>query len=105
MTGKHYNCHNAWRRDGAGLLVHESGLRVRLEELDDGSLDAVTDDASTEAWSAFELARGVPLHDLQARLLRLVSVLAEGIANPLSAAMAAGKPPPFGARNTRQRSQ
>lgn len=77
MTGKRRNWHKAWRREGAGLLVHESGLRVRLEELEDGSLDAVTDDASTEAWAAFEQARGVPLHDLQARLLRLVKEAAQ----------------------------
>lgn len=77
MTGKHHNWHKAWRREGAGLLVHESGLRALLEEMDDGSLDVVTDDASTEAWSAFELARGVPLHDLQARLSRLLREAAE----------------------------
>lgn len=77
MSGKRRNWHKAWRRESAGYLVHESGLRVRMEEAEDGSLDAVTDDASTEAWSAFELARGVPPHDLQARILRLVKEAAQ----------------------------
>jgi len=77
MTGKHRNWHKAWRREGLDLLVHESGLRVQLTELDDGSLDAVTEDASAEVWVAFEQARGVPLHDLQARLLRLVKEAAQ----------------------------
>lgn len=77
MSGRHAGWHKAWRREGASLLVHDSGLRVRVEELEDGSLDVVTEDASTEAWVAFEQARGVPLHDLQARLQRLVREAAQ----------------------------
>ena len=77
MTGKHYNWHKSWRRDDAGLLVHESGLKVDISEDDDGSIDAVTEDSSMAAWEAFERARGVPKHDLQSRLMRLVREAAQ----------------------------
>jgi len=62
----------SWVREAPSVLVHESGLRVHLTELPDGGLDVETDDGSMAAWSAFEQARGVPLHDLQARAQRLV---------------------------------
>lgn len=67
MTGKHHNWHKAWHRQGA-RLVHDSGLAVEY----DGVLGWTTTDDTMEAWSAFELARGVPLHDQQARLNRLL---------------------------------
>lgn len=76
MTGKHRNWHKAWRRSG-GQLLHDSGLRLDVTEADDGATDIVTDDASLQAWQAFEAARGVPLHDLQARLGRLLREAAE----------------------------
>jgi len=72
MTGKHRNWHKAWRRDGA-LLVHDSGLAV---EYDDDLGWSATDDTA-EAWAAFERARGVPLHDLAARMQRLCREAAE----------------------------
>jgi len=68
VTGKHRNWHKAWRRDGA-RLVHDSGLAVEY----DNQLGWTTIGATTEAWSAWELARGVPMHDLHARLKRLLS--------------------------------
>jgi len=71
MTGKHYQWHRAWRRDGA-QLVHDSGLRIDVTPSEGGALDLVTDDASLAAWQASERSRGVPLHDLQARLGRLL---------------------------------
>lgn len=78
MTGKHHNWHRAWHRTEAGHLHHDSGLLVLVGEPDeDGGLDLVTDDASLQAWQAFEQARGVPLHDLQARLQRLLREAAE----------------------------
>jgi hypothetical protein len=67
MTGKHHGWHKAWRRDGA-RLVHDSGLAV---EYDDVLGWCCTDDSSW-AWSSYEFARGVPLHDQQARLRRLL---------------------------------
>ena len=54
MTGKHYNWHVAWRRDG-GRLVHDSGLAVEYDD----ELGWVTCDDTCEGWSAFETARGV----------------------------------------------
>jgi hypothetical protein len=72
MSSKHYNWHRAWMRDG-DRLVHESGLAV---EHDDEFGWSATDD-TTEVWSRFELARGVPLHDLQARLGRLLREAAQ----------------------------
>jgi len=67
MAGKHRNWHAAWRRDGARLL-HESGLAVEYDEV----LGWTTTDGTIQAWSASEENRGVPLHDLQARLQRLL---------------------------------
>lgn len=72
MTGKRRNWHKAWRRDGASL-VHESGLAVEFDD----DLGWSTSEDTTEAWSAWEMARGVPLHDLQARLHRLIREAAE----------------------------
>lgn len=67
MSGKHKNWHKAWRRDGARLL-HESGLAVEYDDV----LGWCSTEDTTEAWSSFEIARGVPLHDLTARLNRLI---------------------------------
>lgn len=67
MSGKHRNWHKAWHREGARLL-HDSGLAVEYDEM----LGWCTTEETTEAWAAFELARGVPLHDLTARLSRLI---------------------------------
>lgn len=67
MSGKHKDWHKAWRRDGV-RLVHDSGLAVECDEL----LGWSTTEDTTEAWSAWEMARGVPLHDLQARMQRLI---------------------------------
>lgn len=72
MTGKHHHWHKAWRRDGA-RLVHDSGLAVE----NDDALGWCTCDDTLETWSAFELARGVPLHDQLARLQRLLKEAAQ----------------------------
>lgn len=78
MTGKHHNWHKAWTRTQAGHLHHTSGLLVLVgEQEEDGGVDLVTDDESLAAWQAFEQQRGVPLHDLQARLGRLLREAAE----------------------------
>lgn len=76
MTGKHHGWRRAWRRDGAQLL-HDSGLRLDVSRVGDGATDMVTDDASLAAWQAHEAQRGVPPHDLQARLQRLLREAAE----------------------------
>lgn len=72
MTSKHFNWHKAWHRQGA-RLVHDSGLAVEYDDV----LGWCTTDDTSEAWSAFELARGVPLHDQPARLQRLLKEAAQ----------------------------
>ena len=72
MGGKHKDWHKAWSRDGS-VLVHASGLRVENDE----DLGWSATDDSAEAWAAFEQARGVPLHDLPARMQRLCREAAE----------------------------
>lgn len=72
MTGKHHKWHTAWRRIGA-RLVHDSGLMVEK----DGDLGYCAVDDSLEPWSAYETRLGVPLHDQQARLMRLLREAAE----------------------------
>lgn len=77
MTGKHYQWHKAWRREASGDLLHDSGLRVLVQPVDDGAVDLVTADDTLEAWQAFEAARGVPAHDMLARLRRLIREASE----------------------------
>lgn len=71
VTGKHYRWHTAWRRDADGRLAHTSGLRV-LTARSDGFTDYEVDPATLEVFQAAERARGVPLHDILARLKRLI---------------------------------
>lgn len=77
MTGKHNNWHRAWSRDQAGHLVHTSGLRVLVQPADDGAIDLEAEEASLAIFQAKEGSRGVPLHDLAARLQRLLREAAE----------------------------
>lgn len=77
MTGKHYQWHKAWRREASGDLLHDSGLRVLVQPADDDAVDLVTDDASLVIFQARETSRGVPIHDLAARLQRLLREAAE----------------------------
>ena len=71
----------SWHREGA-LLVHDSGLAVEYDE----DLGWSATDDTAEAWAAFEQARGVPLHDLPARMQRLCREAAEWARrNPTSA--------------------
>lgn len=76
MTGKHRNWHKAWRRDSAGRLVHISGAAF-IAERGDGYTDYNADAQTLGEYQAYELARGVPAHDLAARLLRLAREAAE----------------------------
>ena len=69
LTGKNYNWHKAWRREG-DRLVHISGAQFTIER-GDGFNDI---NAALETIAEFqhhELARGVPVHDLSARLIHL----------------------------------
>ncbi|MFN3415897.1 MAG: hypothetical protein ACK4ZD_06230 [Caldimonas sp.] len=71
MTGKHYQWHKAWRREPSGHLLHDSGLRVLVTRGPDYT-DLRASPDTLEAWQAFEAARGVPMHDMLARLKRLI---------------------------------
>lgn len=73
MTGKHYKWQTQWQRLPDGRLQHDTGLIVEHDE----DLGWMTDDASLEAFQAAEVARGVPLHDLHARLQRLLREAAQ----------------------------
>lgn len=69
MGGKHKNWHKAWRREG-DRLVHLSGA-VFVIERGDQFTDINAAPETLDEFQRYELARGVPVHDLQARLLRL----------------------------------
>lgn len=62
MTGKHRNWHRAWSRMPNGRLRHISGDRYT-------DINAAPE--TLGEYQAYELARGVPLHDLAQRLMRL----------------------------------
>lgn len=70
MGGKHRYWHRAWRRDAdcPARLLHDSGL---VAEYDRELGRWTATEESCAAWAAWERARGVPLHDLTARLTRL----------------------------------
>jgi hypothetical protein len=75
MGGKHKDWHKEWSREGAHL-VHTSGLRLQVIQ-GDGYMDLETDDASMAIFQARETSRGVPLHDLAARVQRLIREAAQ----------------------------
>ena len=70
MTGKHYAWHKAWQRLPNGRLRHISGAEFILTP-GDGFTDVNVAPETLDEYQAFELARGVPLHDLVQRLQRL----------------------------------
>lgn len=75
MTSKNFNWHKNWHREGA-RLIHISGLAFEVTK-GDGYTDIIATGDTLEAWQAFELARGVPLHDLAERAKRLNREAAE----------------------------
>lgn len=70
MTGKHKNWHRAWSRLPNGRLRHISGAEFVLIP-SDGFTDAKAAPETLGEYQDFELARGVPLHDMARRLIRL----------------------------------
>lgn len=66
MDGKHYGWHKHGRKDGL-LLIHTSGLVVERS-----AQGWTVVENSLPAFQASEQSRGVPFHDLFARLRRLV---------------------------------
>ena len=75
MTGKHFNWHKAWRRNDQ-RLVHVSGAEFIIER-GDGFTDYNAAPETLEEFQSYELARGVPAHDLAKRLIRLAREAAE----------------------------
>lgn len=82
MTSKHFNWHKNWHLEGA-KLIHVSGLAFEVRKGDDYT-DVVAVSETLQAWQAFELARGVPQHDLVARAKRLNREALEFYKNSLS---------------------
>ena len=76
MTGKHHNWHRAWTRLPNGRLRHISGVEFTVEP-GDGFTDINTADDTLAEFQAYELARGVPVHDLAQRLTRLAKEAGE----------------------------
>lgn len=70
MGGKHKNWHRAWSRLPNGRLRHISGAEFTVQR-GDGYTDINAAPETLAEFQAYELARGVPVHDLAARLQRL----------------------------------
>lgn len=70
MTGKHYAWHKAWQALPDGRLRHTSGIEFTVERGDWFTDIRVTPD-TLAAFQAHEAARGVPIHDMTARLMLL----------------------------------
>lgn len=70
MTGKHHNWRRAWSRLPNGRLRHISGAEFVVVS-GNGFKDINAAPETLAEYQAYELARGVPLHDLAQRLMRL----------------------------------
>ena len=70
MTGKHHNWRRAWFRLPNGRLRHISGAEF-VVVAGNGFKDINAAPETLAEYQAYELARGVPLHDLAQRLMRL----------------------------------
>lgn len=70
MTGKHHNWHRAWSRLPNGRLRHDSGAEF-IAQPGDGYTDIRVAPETLAEFQAHEMARGVPLHDIAQRLMRL----------------------------------
>lgn len=70
MPGKNKNWHRAWARLPNGRLRHVSGAEFVLIP-GDGFTDVKAAPETLCEYQTYELACGVPLHDLAKRLMRL----------------------------------
>ena len=70
MTGKRHNWHRAWSRLPNGRLRHISGAEFVVVS-GNGFKDINAAPETLAEYQAYELARGVPVHDLAQRLMRL----------------------------------
>jgi hypothetical protein len=73
MTCKNFGWHKSWQTLPNGRRRHISGLEFEYDE----DLGWSTCDDTLEEFHAYEVAQGMPLHDIQSRLLRLVRECAE----------------------------
>lgn len=76
MGGKHKNWHRAWTRLPSGRLRHISGAEFVVAH-GEGFTDVNAAPETLEEYQAYELARGVPVHDLAQRLMRLAKEAGE----------------------------
>lgn len=81
--GKHHNWHRAWTRLPNGRLRHISGAEFVIQR-GDGFTDINAAPETLDEFQTFELARGVPVHDLAQRLIRLAREAAEWLAHEAS---------------------
>jgi hypothetical protein len=82
MSGKHKNWHKGWTRLPNGRLRHISGVEFTVEP-GEGFIDIDAAPDTLAEYQRYELARGVPAHDLAQRLMRLAREAGEWLkANP-----------------------
>lgn len=70
MPGKRKNWHRDWLRLQNGRLRHISGAEFTVER-GEGFTDIKAAPKTLGEFQDYELARGVPVHDLAKRLMRL----------------------------------
>ena len=68
MTNKNFNWHKKWKRLENGRLQHLSGI----EFVYDAALGWSPCVDTIKEFEAYELARGVPIHQIAERVMRLV---------------------------------
>ena len=73
MTSKSFGWHKSWQALQNGRRRHLSGLEFEHDE----DLGWSTCEDTMDEFQAYEVARGVPLHDIQNRLMRLARECAE----------------------------
>lgn len=69
MTGKHRNWHKEWSLHG-DRLVHTSGIEFVIKHTWRGVCTHAAPETLAD-FKDFELSRGVPMHDIEHRLIRL----------------------------------
>lgn len=80
MTGKRRNWHRAWSRLPNGRLRHISGAEFVVTR-GAGFTDIDAAPETLAEFQTFEMARGVPVHDLAQRLIRLAREAVEWLAH------------------------
>ena len=70
MSSKRRNWHRAWFRLPSGRLRHISGAEFVVIQ-GDGYTDINAAPETLDEYQSYEMARGVPVHDLAQRLMRL----------------------------------